>query len=551
MMKNQQDNDSCKILLPGGRNVDLCTNTGADEFLQTTQCSNIVFTTNIRDANKIRKKSRKRSGKKLNAGEKSRLTNIGFMVSSLAEFSTPELFEDKINSSEIEYWLDHVITELKELTKDPRWQRTGVLENHDAFILNPCVYMFMKDVPVLLAFKKGFFQVLNDFIVACKFPALPCADVAETICLLTSNALCSCMLNEMSTWNAEKVFKKLESCGMLMQFIRCSTVPQLHDLHHFPLSVDRFYSELYSCTMLIKKRFGKGKPCGDVIDAILKGEDGHQKNRPKIIKKLEAIASLAKILQPRTFDEKDSKVRSESLKMCRHCNKSDISAEFQMSLMTCSRCKQAFYCSRECQIMDWKIHKSQCATRTKSEEKTFNASLEVASNFVKRYYQNIMKKIVEVCDKTGLTKSDLLLELDFSLDANGFAPALRDPPEFKIKETRRYFEGPRPNLPDWFHKNERNIKGSISCLKENFEKMTENHLLCFVHHTGRAACYRIQCRTGGDNGTHMFSEVALDSFRSAIHYKDFDKLTKIFKDASHMKARLESLKQTEQKLEKG
>merc|ERR1712238_301405 len=172
------------------------------------------------------------------------------------------------------------------------------------------------------------------------------------------------------------------------------------------------------------------------------------------------------------------------------CNKSDMSAEFQMSLMTCARCKEAFYCSRECQVANWKRHKSQCIPKTKAEVKSDDVKQEVAKNFVTLHYPEIIMKMVEVCNKTRLKKADLLLEFDFLPDDNDSAPALQTPPEFKIKEARGCFEGSRPNEPDWFYKNEDKdlyktcIKNVMPGLKNNFERMSDNHMLCFVRHPG-------------------------------------------------------------------
>ena len=50
---------------------------------------------------------------------------------------------------------------------------------------------------------------------------------------------------------------------------------------------------------------------------------------------------------------------------------------------------------------------------------------QVITNFQKRHYPEIMKEIVEVLDETGLTRLDLLLELDFMLHAGRTAPTLR------------------------------------------------------------------------------------------------------------------------------
>ena len=49
------------------------------------------------------------------------------------------------------------MSELEILSEDARWIRTGILEQHDAFTINPCVSMFADYVVASrLAFEKGF-----------------------------------------------------------------------------------------------------------------------------------------------------------------------------------------------------------------------------------------------------------------------------------------------------------------------------------------------------------------------------------------------------------
>jgi hypothetical protein len=524
--------DSCKVLLSDGRNVDVCTREGADIFLQTNPGENNFFTSNIGDASRIRQKIRT-SGGVLSAAEKQRLTITYFTADSLARYSSPELFA-KIPRDELECWIDHVMMELSEKIKDPSWTRTGILEEHDTFILNPCISMFMHSFPVLLAFEKGFFKVLSDFVASRKAPLLPCADLADTICLICSNAVISAIFNTKNPWTSDKAFKKLESCGMLAQFIRCSTIPQQQP---DAIGVLKCYEELIKCPALIKKKFKKGQPCGDVVGAILNGTDGHKTKREKIMKHLEIIASFADIMQPRKHVAGEDKMLGKALKICRNCNKSDRSAEFQLTLLkSCSRCQITFYCSKECQKADWKAHKPICLPVSKSDIQRSSARQQTVVNFGKRHYAEIMERFVDVCDETGVKKSELLLELDFMPDDNGTnAPALREPPEFKIGEARGYFEGSRPNEPDWFYKKEDkhayevNVNNVVSTVKDHFGRMTENHVLVLVRYPGGHACYRLQLQE--DNGLQMFSDLALDAFRSAINDEDFGPLSRIFDES--------------------
>jgi len=52
----------------------------------------------------------------------------------------------------------------------------------------------------------------------------------------------------------------------------------------------------------------------------------------------------------------------EAKRVCRHCNKREPeNPTAEQKLKVCSRCRDALYCSRECQSADWKQrHKFQC-----------------------------------------------------------------------------------------------------------------------------------------------------------------------------------------------
>ena len=150
-----------------------------------------------------------------------------------------------------------------------------------------------------------------------------------------------------------------------------------------------------------------------------------------------------------------------------------------------------------------------------------------------QHYASIMAKVIEFCDSSGLTKSEVLLELDFVPDDRGIAPALRDPPAFIIKESRGYFEGSRPNEPDWFYKKEWGeackIPPATVALKDQYGRMTGNHLLCFVRHPGSVHSYRMQGVVQQRvQQAQMFGEEALSAFRCAIQHDDFGPLSKIF-----------------------
>ena len=530
---------SFKVHLPDGRNVNLMTQEGADIFIGFTSEFK-GFSSNIEDANRLRQKNR------LSHQDKERLRTHYAMVEALARYASPDVFK-QIAKSELESWLDHAITVIQKLTNDNRWARTGILEDHDAFVLNACISLLSHYNPVLLAFEKRFFTVLAAFIEAVQTSpstvALPSQDIAETVCLICSNARLTLFDPSNPTqWSSDKTFKKYESSGILVQFIRCSTVPQPRE----DIGLIKTYEELLKCHALLKKKFKKGERCGDVVHAILNRKDGHPVKRKRILTFLTSIAKWADIIQPKNEGNAANGTGVLTNRICRHCNNSDMTASFQLKLMACAKCHQAFYCSKECQKADWKKHKPQCSTATSKDSKRTEASLQSVQNFALTNYADIVEKILECCDEMGVKKEELLVEVDFSPGKDGTIPALNDPPEFIVKDARGYFEGSRPNEPDWFHKNDddvvykKNIDNFLGAFKDSFERMTSNHVLCTVRYPAGVSVYRLQLQSSQADGHQMFSDQALDAYRSALEDEDFGPLSRIFDETQmvHFKRRL-------------
>ena len=142
--------DSCINHLPNGRRLELCSQEGADAFILYNPSEKFeFFTLNLTECIKIRSQSRR-----LNAGEKEHLLMTGFMVDSLSKCATKEVFANNVPDDEILCWLDYVMHELTKLASNERWQRTGLLDKHDAFTINPCVSMFQHEAPAKLALER-------------------------------------------------------------------------------------------------------------------------------------------------------------------------------------------------------------------------------------------------------------------------------------------------------------------------------------------------------------------------------------------------------------
>ena len=171
------------------------------------------------------------------------------------------------------------------------------------------------------------------------------------------------------SWSGNNLFKKLEACGLLRQFVRCSASYPAEGVLGFGEGVLVVYESIIQHKIIVGG-FQIGQPCGDTLNAVLKGtDDGHALKSKKVVGYLQTLSKMAEMVNDSTtnagaFDEKGLR-----RKMCRYCNKAEDDPNFQKSLKSCSRCKQALYCSRECQQMDWKVHKRHCKASPVSAEK--------------------------------------------------------------------------------------------------------------------------------------------------------------------------------------
>ena len=211
--------------------------------------------------------------------------------------------------------------------------------------------------------------------------------------------------------------------------------------------------------------------------------------RPNVLNRLKTMVRFADSISP---------TQDGGYRICQNCGKSDFSALFQQSLKKCSRCFQAFYCSKECQKADWKIHKKTCVPKTKQDFITSECIQQTFMQFCQREYVHIMAKMAQACEQTGLSKNEMLVELNFKPDENGVVPTMQEIPDFKIAPVKDYIEGSRPAEPDWFCKHtnreayEYNIKHYLARIEEKHSKLLPNQFLFLMQYEGGMACSNVQ-----------------------------------------------------------
>mmetsp|Transcript_2555 Transcript_2555/g.6126 ORF Transcript_2555/g.6126 Transcript_2555/m.6126 type:complete len:247 (+) Transcript_2555:284-1024(+) len=231
---------------------------------------------------------------------------------------------------------------------------------------------------------------------------------------------------------------------------------------------------------ILSLKFKRGAPCGDVLHAILEGKDGSATVRTDARNRLQNIAAFVKLLTPRPGK------RSER---CQHCCKGDESQVFQNSLMYCSRCKEACYCSKACQIADWKNHKIGCVPNDKHCLKTMDVVNTIFENFMTNTtYFYLMTRMVLAIDETGMKLRDMVMELDFRADKDGIVPALQDPPCYTIVPKQAYFEAPGRSDIDIFDTThgQGGYERIVSIMKE--QHLTKTESCAFIFRYSRVFC---------------------------------------------------------------
>lgn len=104
------------------------------------------------------------------------------------------------------------------------------------------------------------------------------------------------------------------------------------------------------------------------------------------------------------------------VRMCRCCNKKET---VQQRYKACSRCSISYYCSKECQLTDWPVHKLQCAQQQELVEengglKNFRALSNSALGFAQNRYVDIIKEMRKCKVATQTNVQDMVLFIEHS-----------------------------------------------------------------------------------------------------------------------------------------
>jgi hypothetical protein len=429
-LANQGEVLSFQVLLPNGRNVELCSKEGADEFVDAVGTD--FISTNLTAT-----------------GDK--LSDAYVLILAVAKNASPEKRASGIPESELRTFIEHMRDTLDTISTDRSWLRTGTLSVCHEQMLQ-VVARFVGHPSFIKTFlsNEGM-EAVAKFYASRKKYDTPSHKVAQLIRGLVHNALC---VLKQEGINYEKGFGIIEKTGLLGQFIRCVPVD--------PEGSAFLLTSLQTCLQLVKKKLKSGTRTGDILDAVIAGKDGPINEKAK--SSLSRLQSLARL----SNDNYDN--TCTNLKNCEHCTKMETLGGAK--LMKCQRCKVTYYCSKQCQIADWKIHKKRCNELGSyvEERSALKISQTTNSAFVGANYFDIAKEVYKKTQEYSVPKKEVLLELDFY----GDAPALRN--EFKVWLVSGFLEGSSvADAPNWF-RTYADKKELALQLREQYQKLTSDDL---------------------------------------------------------------------------
>mmetsp|Transcript_19321 Transcript_19321/g.47782 ORF Transcript_19321/g.47782 Transcript_19321/m.47782 type:complete len:460 (-) Transcript_19321:385-1764(-) len=411
---------SFDVTLPDGREFDISTAAGTASYLQNVDFTTIrPIDTTVKELIKIQKNERE------NPNYLNLVMTLNQFLAFLVNNADRDVFLEKVPQVEIQSWLNYMIQELKRLSETPIWTQTGALNECDTIALTICIPLFSHLAPVELAFDNDFFEVLANFAKVQREGnhALPNPEVCECLSIIVGNAF----FVALSKWTPEKAFKKLEASGVLFEYLRYATTPSSQGRRAAQAirSIDALLANLRDCHVFLFKKFQRGQPCGDLVSAILQGQDGSPQRRPEITSVFQEIVFIANqgdVTEPRHI--------------CSTCGLAGETYAVEQKLLACSRCHSAYYCSKRCQRADWKNHKPFCKTCSKTK---IDSMEKRAESFAIENYVSIVMRMVVECDKAGLEVEDMVIEVDFALNQDGVDRPLLEPTSlFKIKPRLSY-----------------------------------------------------------------------------------------------------------------
>jgi hypothetical protein len=428
-----------QVQLPNGRIIELASREGADDFVDAVGTD--IISTNLTATDDEEDDE-----------DDEELATAYSMIRMAIDNASPEKIASGIPESELRNLMKHTRDTLDILCSDRNWIRSGALSIcHELLLI--VVAAFSKHIWFFKTFTSN-----EDMAAFAKFYAsrkkndTPNHNATHLIIMIVNNAVVYLLQEGLSH---DKALGIVEKTGLLGQFIRC--VPT------HPEWSSQIVTSLQSCLQLVKKKLKSGTRTGDILDAVVAGEDGAIDEKTKA--SLARLQSLARLSNNNNDNRK-------SVKSCCRCEKMERQPDDAL-LKKCQRCKATYYCSKECQVADWKIHKRTCyefssGAVSRSEEKIADTTIGAV---IELNFFHIAKEMYKKMQEYDVPKKELFLKIDFY----GDAPALRN--EVTVWLTSNALKGASAlDVPDWFH-TDAGRKDFAKYLRKQYDLVTSDHTL--------------------------------------------------------------------------
>jgi hypothetical protein len=431
----KQGNDMLfQVALPNGRKLDLKSKKGADEFVDTFGTGFMSTSLTTTDDHEIK--------------------FAYTLMMTLAEIASPEKIASGIPESELRAFVEHTRNTLDTLSTDRNWLRSGTVARRHELLLSAVVSFSKHPSFVKIFLSNEGMEALAKFYASRKKNNAPNNSVAKLILKLVNNA-CYALTHEGLSF--EKAFGTIEKTGLLGQYIRCVPVD--------PECSANIVECLQTCLQLVKKKLKSGTQTGDILDAVIAGKGGpfNEKAKSSLVR-LQSLALLSNCC-----DDIDV------VKRCCNCEKTETQMDGAL-LMKCQRCKVVYYCSKECQVADWKSHKEKCKALSSGSvnRSALKTSQTTTYAFLASNYFHIAKEVYKKTQEFNVPKKELVVEIDFYSDA----PALRN--EFNVWLLSGFLEGSSvAAAPDCFHthRTHAEMKTLARDLREEYGQVTSDTFL--------------------------------------------------------------------------
>jgi MYND finger len=473
----------CRLTLPNGTKANVMTPAGADAVLTYRAAApgegpSDLVAANMNHVRELRQGIRLCRSNANNAAAADQMKALYVVLGFVADYASPEVFAANVDEVLMKGYLDHALEVLKDISRSRMWEQTGCLPTpYDEEMVDSLGCFCKHKTFVQLHIQKKMMRCLADMCAKVAPPRLVSPTFAQYVLRFVNNTNIS---QEFSLDVAtEKSYRSIESSGMLLQVLRLVSIPQ-KDYQPHRIILDK----LQSCPVLLKTFLSPDSPGRKALDDVLMGRNGC----PSVVdeqirKRLVAMTRVADLatLRPTGLDTR----------CCHNCSKGSLDLGMNVKMSVCSRCKITYYCTKDCQVADWKNHRKFCGTA----QKPTKTSEQMVSAYLQKFYYEILKALYAATQERSVPKSQLILDLDFhpriGHEDDSSSPALRG--EFKVAVTKDYVDG--KDSPAWFANcDEASKRHFLTTINDQCKRDLITHVLVICRHAagGGGGVFRVQ-----------------------------------------------------------